>query len=211
MKKKIGLLGGTFDPVHMGHLNLAMELKEKRELDEVWFVPAQINPHKTLVLPASAEHRLEMVKLAIQDFPHFFVKDLELKRAPPSYTVETISTLVKLDKEKQLQFFWLMGEDVLPEFSRWSQPEIIIKMATLLIGSRLTDKPFDRLFDNLEIEEAIHQGWTKTRLMDISSTELRQRLFQGLFCGHLLSAPVLQYINQNQLYGVLPFFTHDPT
>jgi len=200
MKKKIGLYGGTFDPVHLGHLNLAMELKEKWALDEVWFIPARINPHKTLFLPAFAEHRLEMVKLAIQGFPHFFIKDLELKRTLPSYTVDTISTLIESDQEKRLQFFWLMGEDVLLHFNRWHQPEILIKMATLLIGSRLTDKPVDRLFDNLDIEEAVQRGWTKTRLMDISSTELRQRLFQGLFCGHLLPGSVLQYINQNQLY-----------
>lgn len=82
-RMRIGLLGGTFDPIHCGHLNLAFELMEKGGLDEIWFIPAAINPHKMGAPPLAIEHRLAMVKLAIQEIPQFQLKDLESGRPPP--------------------------------------------------------------------------------------------------------------------------------
>lgn len=202
MSKKIGLFGGTFDPIHLGHLNLAMELKENKQLDEVWFIPAYINPHKTLFPPASADQRLQMLELALQDFPDFLVNDLELRRGPPSFTVETVKIILNAEEQQAepRQFFWLMGEDTLCHFHRWHQAEMIATLIPLLIGSRFSENPWSYNFDSPVIEEAVKQGWTKTRLMDISSTDLRQRLAQGLCCSHLIPTEVLHFIKQNHLY-----------
>ncbi len=198
--KKIGLFGGTFDPIHVGHLNLAVELKEKRGLDEVWFIPAAINPLKAEFSSAGAMHRLEMLKIALQDFPSFYVTDLELKRAPPSYTIETIREFYRLNLYENAHYFLLIGEDCLLNFEKWHQVEEIVKIITLLIGSRLTELPFDPLTHNTMLQAAFQLGWTQTRLMDISGTQLRQRLEKKLCCGHLIPAAVLQYIRQNHLY-----------
>jgi len=200
MGKKIGLFGGTFDPIHLGHLNLAIELKEKRLLDEVWFIPAYISPFKTGFPPALAQHRLKMIQLALQEFTGFYVTDLELNRPPPSFTMDTIRSFCESDIGDQSQYFWLMGEDHLATFHHWYQWQEILKSVTLLIGSRFQPHSMEKFYDECELNRAIQIGWTKTRLMDISSTDVRQRLAENLVCSHLLPSAVIQYIRQNQLY-----------
>lgn len=203
-KLNIGLLGGTFDPIHFGHLNLAFELMEKKHLDQVWFIPAQINPFKMDVPPTSIEHRLKMTRLAIKDIPQFHLKDLEKERPPPSYTIHTLQTFIALEasKPQQNQFYLLMGEDSVPGFIHWHLPEEIVRLVPLLIGSRsgLWEYKLDDY--NLNIREAIQQGLTTTRLFDVSGTEIRKRLIQRLYCGHLIPASVLSYIQENRLYGL---------
>src|SRR5436853_4449646 len=136
--KRIGLFGGTFDPIHFGHLNLAFELMEKRGLDQVWFIPTQINPFKMEVPPTSMEHRLTMVQLAIRDIPQFHLKDLEKKRPPPSYTIHTLQAFIAEEAYSPTpnQFYLLLGEDSLPGFFQWHLPEEIVKLVPLLIGLR---------------------------------------------------------------------------
>lgn len=201
IRKKIGLLGGTFDPVHHGHLNLAVELMEKRALDQVWFIPAQMNPHKVDRPPVSMEHRLAMVQLAIQEVPQFILKDLE-KNHFPSYTIETLKIFLAEEavKETPHQFYWLMGEDALSGFHHWHLPEEIIRLVPLLIGSRYTEKQDEVTSRDPEIERAIQEGLTPTRLMDISSREIRKRLALRLYCGYLVPTSVLHYIEQHHLY-----------
>lgn len=200
MGKKIGLLGGTFDPIHLGHLNLAMEIMEKKGLDEVWFIPAHINPHKLESPPTSApDHRLEMLKLALQDIPSFKVVDIEHQLPSPSYTVNTVKHILKENSSDQ--FYLLLGEDSIPGFIHWYRPEEIVKMVPLLIGSRSGNWHLSRKEGQEEVYEAIQKGLVRTRLLDISSTELRKRLSEGLYCGHLIPPQVLAYINQNQLYS----------
>jgi nicotinate-nucleotide adenylyltransferase len=201
--KKIGLLGGTFDPIHCGHLNLAFELLEKASLDQIWFIPAQMNPHKTEALPpASLDHRLAMVQLAIQDVPHFVLKDLEKYRPPPSYTVHTLQAFIAEEALNPTphHFYLLMGEDAVPGFFQWHLPEEIVRLVPLLIGSRSGVWQSDWANFSLPMREAIQKGLTPTRLMDVSSTLIRERLSQGAYCGHLLSASVLHYIQENRLY-----------
>jgi len=198
MQKNIGLFGGSFDPIHLGHLNLALELKEKRQLDEVWFIPACMSPFKIGSVLTPAAHRLEMLRLALKDFPNFYIKDLELSRTPPSYTIDTIRLFCQLNPQNH--YFWLMGEDHLLNFKKWHQWQEIIEKVTLLIGSRFELHSPKYRYAEIELEKAVQSGWTKTRLMDISGTELRQRLAKKLICSHLLPSIVLQYIKQNQLY-----------
>lgn len=200
--KKIGLLGGSFDPIHFGHLNLALELKEKRNLDEVWLIPAQINPHKIDTQPVSFEHRFAMVRLAIEGMPDFFLNNLESKRSPPSYTIDTVRLLIEEDRKLGLsnQFYLLLGEDGIHHFSRWHQAEDIVRLVPLAIGSRFNPDLTSLLSHSEAIQTAIRKGLTQTRRMDISSTDLRKRLSKGLYCGHLMPSAVLHYIEKNGLY-----------
>lgn len=104
--KRIGFFGGTFDPIHLGHLNLAVEIMEKRQLDEVWFCPARVNPFKQDEQATDAFQRLEMVKIAIRDIPFFRAVDVEMSREGPSYTYDTI---VELQKKKRLNILLFLA------------------------------------------------------------------------------------------------------
>lgn len=198
MAKKIGLFGGTFDPIHEGHLNLACEMQKKHNLDEIWFIPAHVNPHKNNhVESATIEDRLAMVKLATKDHPGFIVKDFEALRAPPSYTVDTIRHFLK--EEPSNDYYLIMGQDTLSGFTQWREPEEIVKLVPLLIGSRQTKEIVD-LRGNSLIGEAVRKGLTQTRLMNISATEIRQLLSQGKGCSSLVPKSVLDYIHNHNLY-----------
>jgi nicotinate-nucleotide adenylyltransferase len=202
-RKKIGLFGGTFDPIHFGHLNLAFELMEKKKLDQVWFIPAQINPLKTQSFPVSIEHRLKMVQLAIQDISAFHLKDLERERSPPSYTIDTLRSFIteEATNHAPYQFSLLMGEDSMLGFMQWHLPEEIVKLVPLLIGSRSGIWQYEMTNFSMPVREAIQEGLVTTRLMDISGTDIRRRFADGHYCGHLVPAPVLHYIQQHCLYS----------
>lgn len=201
-RSRIGLYGGSFDPVHFGHINLAIELMERHSLDEVWFIPAHINPHKLGLPPVAAHHRIAMLKLAIDDIPSFSVKDFESGQAGPSYTVDTLLRLIEEEKTSAhpRKFFLLLGEDSLAGFGRWHRPEEIISLVDLLIGSRCCLLPESMKDESHAIICAMKKGMTKTPMMDISSTSLRLRLTKGLYCGHLIPHQVLDYIKQHRLY-----------
>lgn len=203
--KKIGLLGGTFDPIHFGHLNLAFELMEKRGLDQVWFIPTQLNPLKIQSPPTSIDHRLAMTRLAIRKIPQFHLKDIEKKRSSPSYTIDTLRIFIAKEASNPIpnQFYLLLGEDAIPKFLRWHLPEEIVKLVPLLIGSRSSLEKNVLEGCNLFVQAAIQKGLTTIHLMDISGTEIRKRLAQSFYCSHLVPAPVLRYIQKNQLYHKL--------
>jgi len=200
MKKKIGIYGGTFDPIHFGHINLALELIEKKKVDEVWFCPVWINPHKTHDQPTSFEHRKNMLQLALKDVPLCSIIYTEEKRNGPSYTLETINDILKTASPDQ-QFSILLGDDAIPSFSKWHKPEEIIKLTKLCIGSRTNNLTIlNELTGHPELCIAIKEGCTPTRIMEISSTDIRHRIAKGLYCGHLLPEKVLDYIYKNHLY-----------
>ncbi|HEY4831228.1 MAG TPA: nicotinate (nicotinamide) nucleotide adenylyltransferase [Waddliaceae bacterium] len=202
MQERIGFFGGSFDPIHFGHLNLAVEIMEARDLNQVLFCPANINPHKLNQECAPINHRLEMVKLAISDNPNFQLLDVESKRKGPSYTIDTLSELIAKEElsSNPRKIFLLLSDEALPGFFKWHKPEEIVKMVPLLIGSRLpvTNGVLPEGI-NRSICDAIKKGWTITSRMDISSTAIRSRLYQR-YCGHLLPQKVLDYIYQNHLY-----------
>ncbi len=193
--KRVGLYGGSFDPIHNGHLNLAIELMEKCQLEEVWFIPAALSPHKEQ-LPLPAHHRLEMVRLATESLPCFRVLDLELNRAGPSYSVDTVEQLVAA--HPSIQFHLLLGDDNIRNFHSWHRVNELVALVPLLIGSRHS-KNFPSESDP-KLAEAIRQGRVETAVMEISATALRDRLKGKLHCGHLVPYKVLDYIHINQLY-----------
>lgn len=200
--RSIGLLGGTFDPPHFGHLNLAIEIKERKNLEEIWFVPANLSPFRDKSL-ASPQQRLKMLSLAVDRLPYAKILESEIHRPPPSYTIETLLALEQDYPEDQ--FFLILGEDSAVRFSEWRSAELIAKKIPLIIGGRTAEegclkKVLHNGLDSALIAERMREGFTEISLMDISSTVIRERLKQGLYSYHLLPSNVLDFIYENQLY-----------
>ncbi len=199
---KIGLYGGTFNPFHFGHLNLAIELKEKHNLDQVLVIPAWKNPLRTSEELISSEHRLKMAKLAIEGIGGFQVLDWEANRQEPSYTIETLSFL----QEKDLQngnhnsYFLVVGADAIENFMNWKDPKKIIEIAPLLIGQRSAEAVSPPKNAPEWLKSSIQEGVTPIKIFEISGTEIRARLKKNLYCGHLVPQKVLDYIKHNHLY-----------
>jgi nicotinate-nucleotide adenylyltransferase len=192
---KIGIFGGTFDPIHLGHLLLAEQALEAVPLDEVWFVPAGEPPHKRERVVTPAFHRLRMVELATREHPRFRVSDLEVKRQGPSYTVHTIEALKAA--HPQHHFFLLVGADMVKDLPNWYKTNKIIQHVQILAlgrpGVETGDIP-------AEIRERLTwiEGAAET---NISSSLIRRRLAAGKSVRYLLPEPVYQYVKEHRLYG----------
>ncbi len=192
----IGFFGGSFDPVHFGHLNLAIQMLEKHRLSKILFCPAYVSPHKQGKPPAAPKHhRKAMAALAISPIKEFQLLDWELQQVGPSYTIDTIRELKRQHPQESIRL--ILGEDALKEFFAWKEVEELVHLAPPLIGSRLGTAPADM---PPVLHKAVLAGITKTSEMEISSTDVRARLALGKYCGHLVPAKVLDYIHQNQLY-----------
>ena len=195
MSRKVGILGGSFDPIHFGHLNLAISMMEACALDEVLFVPASLSPFKENTPPkASAEHRKEMLKLAIEPVKKFSILDCEMQIKEPAFTIDTVR---KLSSNPSLQLYLILGEDHVASFHQWKEAKDLIRLAAPLIGTRelgdLSQLP-------IEFQEKLQSGRIKIPRFEISSTDIKNRLSQKKYCGHLVPAPVLVYIDKNHLY-----------
>lgn len=203
MGKFIGIYGGSFNPIHFGHLNLASEMMEIHQLDEVWFCPTACSPHKESQNLISACHRLHMLHLAIEEEPRFLVSDIEINREAPSYTIETLNALTSLqvDQANPDCFALILGQDAARHFYKWHQPDAIVNQVPLLVGRRSEGadalEPFQ---GSSKVIEAITKGLTRTRLMEISSSEIRQRVLNNKYCYHLVPAKVMDYIIRHDLY-----------
>lgn len=191
----IGFYGGTFNPIHFGHLNLALEIMEREGLDEVWFCPTQRNPLRLDDSLVAAEHRLKMVELAISEIPQFSLLDMECRRQGPSYTIDTLRELTALHHE---HFRLILGSDSLVTFHRWRSPEEIIRLAHPLVGQRSAQVPEAQ--GRTDIVAALQEGWVPIPVMEISASAIRERLRQKRYCGHLVPAKVLDYIRLHHLY-----------
>jgi nicotinate-nucleotide adenylyltransferase len=189
--KKIGVLGGSFDPIHFGHLLMAQSAAEALKLDRVFFVPAFRSPFKLLHHLPDSSKRLTMVKAAIKGNPVFAAYDGELRRAGVSYTIDTLIELrVKYPKAK---FYLLMGADNLRSFHRWKDPKGILKVASLAIMNRPGfDKNYPKRWPYVKINMPA---------VDISSSDIRNRLKSKKSIWYLTPKAIIRYISQHQLYG----------
>ncbi len=199
MSKKIGLYGGTFDPIHFGHLNLAVDIKERRGLDEVWLIPTGINPFKIGEVNASSEHRLRMTELAAAPFDDLHVLDVEIKREGTSYAIDTLQELIP--QYIDYEFFIIIGEDAADGFFKWKNVHQVIDLVPIYVGRRHTDDPFATVSGDQMVMSALREGYTETRIIEISSTEIRDRIKKGLECSQLMPLDVIDYINKNLLYS----------
>ena len=200
MKQRIGILGGTFDPIHIGHLAMAIALREAHHLDRVVFIPTALNPQKNLISTTSADHRLAMLKIALRAVPKCRIVTAELERPAPSYMIDTVIQLKTEKLYKNADLFLLMGSDLVERFVSWRSVHELIQLCQPLIAQRSTAVLQGSWQQDGEISTAIERGLTLTPLFDISATEVRNRLQERLFCGHLLHPGVLRYIKKHNLY-----------
>lgn len=196
----IGVFGGTFDPIHNGHLAVAEEVRARLNLVEVLFLPAgQPRLRKTDPV-ATPEQRVQMVRLALADKPYFKVSTIEVERAGPSHMVDTITEL-RRQFSARYELFFILGWDSLAEFPQWLEPSRLIKMCRLVAVPRP-----GYLKPDLKALEAAIPGLSQRVLfldkprIDISATEIRRRVAQGLPIRHLVPEPVAEYIKQHKLY-----------
>lgn len=200
---KIGVLGGTFDPFHLGHLAVAEEARARLDMDEVIFVPAGRPYFKADAHISAVEHRLNMLRLAIGDKPYFKLSTTELERSGPSYTVDTIAEL-KSQLDEGDEVFFILGWDSLAWFHRWHEPSRLISMCKL-VG---VPRPGYPAPDIKAMESAIPGLSQRVILLDkpeieISATEIRERVRRGLPIGHLVPEAVERYIRKHRLYSTL--------
>ena len=197
VRKRIGLLGGSFDPVHLGHLHLANELYKRWNLKEIWWIPAYVSPHKIDTPAISVRHRLEMIQLAIGDIPYYKTLDIECMQEGPSYTVDTLRILT--NRYPEVDFFLLLGSDTVERFHDWKEPEEIVRLCGLVIASREKKKPFISGGDQVLLK-AVERGWTEIPLLEVSSTEIRTLIKEGKDFTGLLPEKVISYIQEHSLY-----------
>jgi len=200
LKTKVGVLGGTFDPVHNGHLMVAEEARVRLGLAEVLFVPAGRPWLKESRLVLAAKHRVHMVSLAVAAYPYFKLSTVEVDRAGPSYSVDTIEELqARLGGSVELYF--ILGQDNLAEMPEWREPARLVTMCHLVAVPR----PGYSLPAPDSLEAAIPGLLKKLILLpqpevDIDATEIRQRVARGQTIDHLVPKPVAAYIKQYGIY-----------
>jgi len=196
----IGVLGGTFDPIHIGHLIIAEEARVRLGLSKVLFVPAGQPWLKQDRDVTAAVHRVEMVGRAIADNPYFELSTLEVERPGPSYTVDTLTMLHK-QLGGRTNLFFILGRDTLAELPLWKEPEKVVQLCRLVVPPRLGSR------DLKHLEKAIPGLLDKVIQLDmpvigISSSEIRQRIAQGLPIRYFVSPKVEKYIAEQRIYPV---------
>ena len=208
-EERIGVIGGTFDPVHYGHLVIAEEVRDALELEKIVFVPTGLPPHKPDRVVTAPEHRVAMLELAIADNPHFSLSRVDVDRAGPSYSVETLR-LLRLQWEaeaapaERVAIYFVIGWDSLEYLLTWHDPGGLLEYLDHLVAVKRPRYNEDQVY--LDAIEARLPG-LKQRLLvvpapqlDISSTDLRERVAQGRPIKYQLPESVEQYIVQYGLY-----------
>jgi nicotinate-nucleotide adenylyltransferase len=183
--KKIGIFGGTFDPIHCGHLILARDAMEQLSLDELLLIPAALSPHKATQQPTAADIRVQMIRAAIDGESRFCLDTLELERPAPSYTVDTMEALCA--REVEAQFVYLIGEDNVAKLPTWRRFAELSKMVQFAVLDRTGLK-------------TAHPYPTVRRHIDISATDIRNRVARGQSIRYLVPPAVEEIIRQRQLY-----------
>lgn len=198
--KKIGLLGGSFDPIHQGHLNIAKRAQAEFDLDEVWFIPAGHSPNKNEADMTDAETRANMVSHAIEPYPQFKLLRIELEHSGTSYTY---LTLLKLSEQyPHTQFYFIMGADSLEYFEKWRHPEIICQKAVILCAVR-DDMDIAEIENKIAVLQKLFEAEIypiRSGRTDVSSTSLRAQIAMEFKKPELLPESVWEYISLHGLY-----------
>lgn len=195
---KIGIFGGSFNPVHNGHLLLAEGAREILQLDEVVWVPTHVSPHKSADKKITVQDRLSMLRLALRGNPHFRISRVEIDRPPPSYTVDTVEQLQAAGRGGKAQWFCLVGSDTAGRLSTWRRIERLrrlVQFVTIQRPGAGAQAP-----SRAAKVRAIKVRAIDVRTLDISSSEIRQRLRGGRSIRYLVPEPVRQYIQRHKLY-----------
>jgi nicotinate-nucleotide adenylyltransferase len=199
---KIGLFGGTFDPIHSGHLILAEQAREAFHLNKVLFIPSAAPPHKSPKEITSASSRLKMIETAIQGNPFFEVSTVELERATPSYSIDTVKELGR--KYPNDSLFFIIGTDSLFEMHTWYKVNELIQLCEFIYvyrpGFSVQDKRSNELQLEPEAFKVLTRHCVKMASIDISSTDIRLRVAQGRSIRYLVPESVREFIEQKGLY-----------
>lgn len=198
--KKIGILGGTFDPPHTGHFMMALYAYSELKLDEVLFLPTGTVPHKdnSTILPSA--YRLEMLELVISKIPFFKVSSLEIQRGRIGYTYETLGEIKELFPEDL--FYFIVGADSLDYMDKWREPQLIFERAVIVAVQRagVTSTRFQRKIEELKDKYRARIFFLSMPMIEISSTEIRNRVHQGKPINFMTDPAVVDYIKKNGLY-----------
>lgn len=200
-RKKIGIMGGTFDPIHMGHLILGEKSYEQLGLDKVWFMPAGNPPHKkNRKGRASDEQRMEMVRLAIEDNPHFELSDIEMNEEGYTYTYRTLENLK--EQNPDTDYYFIIGADSLYTFETWKEPLRICQACTLVVAVR-NHTPVDELNREMELLNRKYNGRfirLDTMNIDVSSQHLREWIVQHKTLRYYVPDKVIAYMQEQGIY-----------
>lgn len=199
-KKRVGIMGGTFNPIHIGHLIIAEAAYEAYDLDEVLFVPSGISYMKDQSEILDAKKRVHMTGLAIEDNPHFALSTIEIDRDGNSYSYETLETLRK--QNPNTEYFFLVGSDTLFALETWKHPEILLPSCTILVAVR-NGVPMEKMQEHAKYLEEKFGGSIQlltTPNIEISATDIRNRIAANRNVKYFLPDSVLQFIEKKGLY-----------
>ncbi len=202
--KKTGIFGGSFNPVHTGHLILAELAAEDACLDEVLFIPAGTPPHKSLHKLAAAEHRWAMLKMAVENNPGFTVSDVEMTRKGPSYTYNTVEKLKK-NYGEEAKLFLLLGADSVRDIHKWHRAgELIDSIEIIGLGRPDVDtgkmESNEKLF-GVRKAQKLRRSFLELPQIDIAASDIRYRVRNGKTIRYLVPENVREYIKRNGLYS----------
>ena len=198
-RKKIGIMGGTFNPSHFGHLLLAETAYHQFDLDEILIMPTKNPYYKKLTNTVTEENRVEMVRLAIEDNPHFHLSKEELNREGTTYTVETLKNLTT--ENPDCDYFFIMGADSLYHIESWKEPEAILQMAVIVVAGRGgSSSSLTSQIEYIENKYDANISLLNSPNLEISSNDIRRRIRAGESIRYLLPQSVADYIYTNHLY-----------
>jgi nicotinate-nucleotide adenylyltransferase len=195
--KRIGIFGGTFDPVHNGHLIMAENVKDQMHLDEVMFIPSRTPPFKNAENISEPEHRLNMLKLATEGNSSFIINDIELKSSggEPNYTVKTLLQLREEHSSEQVKFYLIIGMDQLINLHKWKDPGKLFLLTEVVVINRP-----GYLIQQVENEYSRRGIFVPVPNIDISATDIRFRIREKRTIKYLVPEKVEEYIYENNLY-----------
>lgn len=187
-RRKIGILGGNFNPIHFGHLMIADQAVQRLQLEKVYLMPEYLPPHINEKRTIEADHRLAMLKLAIADNPRLAIEPLEISRGGRSYTYDSLSILTK--KHPEVDYTFIIGSDMVDYLSTWYQVDKLLELVTFVAVKRTSKMS----------ESQYPVEWLDLPILDISSTEIRKMIAEGIEPEYLIPKTVLNYIKENDLY-----------
>ena len=196
--RRIGILGGTFDPVHNGHLLLGEQAYREYGLDEIWFMPSHVPPHKKDHLITDGAARIRMLELATESIPYFTVSDFEMGREGNTYTAQTLALLKEAYPD--IEVYFIIGADSLYQLESWYHPEQVMAQAVLLVSGRTYEDGGVPLEDKVAYFNEKYNADIRILHIDVASADIRKKAAEGRDLSKDIPAAVAEYIRETGLY-----------